>query len=239
MPYYGGFFIDPMYFVFIIPAALLALYAQWRVKSAYNRWSQVRNSQNLTGTDVARILLPRENLAQIPVQEVPGQLSDNYDPRRNVLNLSPAVAEQPSIASVSIAAHEIGHAEQDRDGYLWMKLRGGIVPFVNFGSTFGYIVFFIGLLGQIPSLAWVGIFLVSAGAIFALVTLPVEMNASVRAMRMLNENGLIASEEERGAMRDMLTAAALTYVAAAAQAVSVVLYYIFVLMGSSNRRRSD
>lgn len=239
MPNYGGgFFFDPMYFVFIIPAALLALYAQWRVKSAYSKWGQVRNSKNLTGADVARILLPRENLSQVPVQEVPGQLSDNYDPGRNVLNLSQAVAEQPSIAAMSIAAHEIGHAEQDRDGYLWMKVRGGIVPFVNIGSTLGYLVFLGGLLGQISSLAWIGIFLVSAGAIFALVTLPVELNASTRAMRMLNENGLIATEEERRAMRDMLTAAALTYVAAAAQAVSTILYYVFLLTGS-NRRRSD
>src|SRR5450432_3916917 len=216
-----GFYLDPMYFVFIIPAALLALFAQWRVKSTYSKWSQVGNGRNMTGADVAHVLLPHEHLDVVPVQEIPGQLSDNYDPRENVLHLSQPVAEQPSIASMCIAAHEIGHAEQDRDGYIWMKLRGGIVPFVGIGSSIGYLVFFAGLLIQIPTLAWIGILLVSGGAIFSLVTLPVEINASVRAMRMLNENNLISSPQERSAMREMLGAAALTYVAAAAQSVSV------------------
>ncbi len=238
MGFYGLYF-DPMYFVFIIPAALLALFAQWRVKSSYAKWGQVTNSHNMTGADVAHVLLPHEHLDIVPVQEIPGVLSDNYDPQQNVLHLSQQVAEQPSIASMCITAHEIGHAEQDRDGYIWMKLRGGIVPFVGIGSSVGYLVFFGGLLMQIPAIAWIGILLVSGGAIFSLVTLPVEINASVRAMRMLNENGLISSPEERGAMRDMLGAAALTYVAAAAQSVSVILYYIFLLMGSNNSRRRN
>jgi Zn-dependent membrane protease YugP len=140
---------------------------------------------------------------------------------------------------MSIAAHEIGHAEQDRDGYLWMKVRAGIVPFVSVGSSLGYLIFFGGLFMQIPVVAWIGVLLVGAGTVFALVTLPVELNASQRGMRMLTENGLITSEEERGAARDMLTSAALTYVAAAAQAVATILYYVFLLMGQSNNRRRN
>jgi Zn-dependent membrane protease YugP len=235
---YSPFYFDPMYFVFILPAALLAMYAQYRVKSAYTKWAQVRNSRNLTGHEVASVLLPREQLQNVALEQSPGELSDHYDPAQNILRLSPAVASQPTIASMSITAHELGHAEQDRDGYIWMKLRSGIVPFIGIGSTIGYLVFIGGLMMQINALAWIGVLMVSGGAIFALVTLPVEMNASVRAMRMLNENGLIQNEEERRASRDMLSAAALTYVAAAAQALSVILYYVFILMGN-NRRRSD
>jgi Zn-dependent membrane protease YugP len=235
MPY--GFFFDPMYFVFLLPALLLTMYAQWRVKSAYNRWAQVRNSRNVTGADVARLLLPREGMQNIGLEITPGQLSDNYDPGADVLHLSPQVAQEPSIASMSIAAHEIGHAEQDRDGYLWMKVRTGIVPFVSVGSSLGYLIFFGGLFMQIPAIAWIGVLMVGAGTVFALVTLPVELNASQRGMRMLTENGLIASDEERSAARSMLTSAALTYVAAAAQAVATILYYVFLLMGQSDNRR--
>ena len=240
MPYgYGGFFFDPMYFLFILPAALLALYAQWRVKSSYSKWDQVRNSRNMTGADVARTLLPRDGLQNVRVEEVPGQLTDHYDPSSDVLRLSPQVARQPSIAAMSIAAHEIGHAEQDREGYVWMKVRAGIVPFVNIGSTLGYLVFLGGFLMQIPVIAWIGILMVAAGAIFALVTLPVELNASSRGLRMLTENGLITSDAERSAARDMLTSAALTYIAGAAQAISVVLYYVFILMGQGSRQRDN
>ena len=235
MPY--GFFFDPIYFVFLLPALLLTMYAQWRVKSAYSKWAQVRNGRNMTGANVARVLLPREGLQNIGLEMIPGQLSDHYDPRADVLRLSPQVAQEPSIASMSIAAHEIGHAEQDRDGYLWMKVRAGIVPFVSVGSSLGYLIFFGGLLMQISALAWIGVLMFSAGSVFALVTLPVELNASQRGMRMLTESGLITSEEERSAARNMLTSAALTYVAAAAQAVVTILYYVFLLMGQSDNHR--
>lgn len=237
MPPQAGFYFDPMYFVFIIPALLLTMYAQNRVRSAYNRWSQVRNSRNATGADVAQVLLPREQLTNVRVEMVQREMGDHYDPQNNILRLSPAIAQQPSIAAMSVAAHEIGHAEQDRDGYFWMKLRSGIVPLVGLGSSLGYMVFAAGLLGQIPSLAWIGILLVSAGMIFALVTLPVEFDASNRAMRMLQENNFFSDQEEQQAARDMLNSAALTYVAGAAQSIATVLYYVFLLMGSSRRRR--
>jgi uncharacterized protein len=236
-PPQAGFYFDPMYLVFMVPALLLTLYAQNRVRSAYSRWSQVRNSRNVTGADVAQVLLPRENLSNVRVELVQRELGDHYDPQNNILRLSPAIAQQPSIAAMSVTAHEIGHAEQDRDGYFWMKIRSGIVPLVSLGSSIGYMVFLAGLFGQMPGLAWLGVILVSGGMIFSLVTLPVEFDASNRAMRMLQENSLLASEEERQAARDMLNSAALTYVAGAAQAVLSILYYVFLLLGSSGRRR--
>jgi uncharacterized protein len=235
MPYYG-FYFDPMYFVFVLPAMLLTLYAQWRVKSAYSKWNQVQNSHSMTGADVARVLLPRENLQNVAVEMTPGQLSDHYDPSRDVLRLSPDIAQTPSVAAMAVTAHEIGHAEQDSEGYLLMKIRAGIVPLVNIGSSLGYLVFFGGLFSQVPAIAWIGVLMVSAGAIFALITLPVELNASSRAMRMLTESGLVSDTQERGAARDMLNAAALTYLAGAAQAVATILYYVFLLMGMSGRR---
>ncbi len=233
-------YLDPMYFVFLLPALLLTMYAQYRVQSRYSKWAQVPNARRVTGNDVARLLLGREQLPDVQVETTPGQLTDHYDPTSNILRLSPQVAQEPSIASMSITAHELGHAEQDRDGYLWLRLRAGIVPLVSFGSSLGYLIFFGGLFMQVPAIAWIGVLMVSAGAIFALVTLPVEINASVRGMRMLSEAGLVASEEERGAARDMLMSAALTYIAAAAQAVATILYYVFLLMGmSGNRRRNN
>jgi Zn-dependent membrane protease YugP len=238
MPYgIGGFYFDPMYFVFLVPAILLAMYAQWRVQSAYSRWSLVRNNRNLTGVDVAKALLPNERMSDVRVEMVAGKLSDHYDPANNILRLSSEVAQQPTIAAMAIAAHEIGHAEQDRDNYFLMKLRSGIVPFVNIGSQLGYLIFFGGLFAQIPAIAWIGVLMFSAGAIFALVTLPVELDASSRALRMLNDNQLIQSGEEYAAAKNMLSAAALTYVAGAAQAVLTVLYYVFVLLNATSRNR--
>jgi len=239
MPLGPGFFFDPMYFVFILPAFLLAMYAQYRVRSAYGKWSQVRNSHNITGADVARLLLPRENMTDVKVEMVENQLGDHYDPSANILRLSPDVAQQPSIASMSVSAHEIGHAAQDRDGYIWLKLRAGIVPLVQIGSMLGYLIFAGGLFLASNSLAWIGVLLVGLGAVFALITLPVELNASNRAMQMLTTNGLISNEEERKGARDMLNAAALTYFAAAAQAISTILYYVFLLLGSSRRQSDD
>ncbi|MFQ3646969.1 MAG: zinc metallopeptidase [Anaerolineae bacterium] len=229
----AGFYIDPLYFVFVLPAMLLAFYAQSRVRSAYSRWSRVRNNRGVTGVQVAQVLLPRENMTNVRLEGTPGELSDHYDPGKNTLRFSPAVASQPTIAAMSIAAHEIGHAAQDRDGYLWLRVRGGIVPFVQIGSQLGYLVFFLGLMGQLTGLAWLGILLIASGTIFALVTLPVELDASNRAMRMLEQHNLITSAEEKRAARDMLDAAALTYFAAAAQALSVLLYYVMLLMRSS------
>ncbi|MCA9903875.1 MAG: zinc metallopeptidase [Anaerolineae bacterium] len=235
---YGqGMYMDPMYFVFVLPAFLLTMWAQQRIRSTYNKWAQVGNERGLTGADVARTLLPSERMSDISLEVTPGQLSDHYDPQKNVLRLSPAVAEQPSIASMSIAAHEIGHAAQDRDGYLWMKVRSGLVPVLSLASTLGYLIFGGGLFLQSSVLAWIGVLMISGSAIFSLVTLPVELDASNRALKMLSEHSLITSPQEQKAAREMLNSAAWTYVAGAAQAIAGVLYYVFAIMGRSNRRR--
>lgn len=235
---YGqGLYLDPMYFVLVLPALLLTMWAQQRIRSTYNKWSRVANERGLTGVDVARALLPSERMADVSLEVTPGQLSDHYDPQKNVLRLSPAVAEQPSIASMSIAAHEIGHAAQDRDGYLWMKVRSGLVPVLSVTSTLGYIIFGGGLFLQSSALAWIGVLMISGSAIFSLVTLPVELDASNRALKMLTEHGFVASSQEQQAARDMLNSAAWTYVAGAAQAIAGVLYYVLAIMGRSNRRR--
>lgn len=234
--YGNGLYLDPLYFVFVIPAFLLTMWAQNRIRSTYGKWSQVANQRSVNGVEVARTLLPRENMDDVRVEVTSGQLSDHYDPQKNILRLSQSVAAQPSIASMSIAAHEIGHAAQDRDGYLWMKIRSGLVPLISIGSTLGYLIFGTGLFAADSAIAWIGVLLISGSAIFALVTLPVELDASNRALKMLSDYGLIASEDERHAARDMLTSAAWTYVAGAAQAIASILYFIFAFTGRSRRR---
>ncbi len=238
------FFFDPLYFLFALPGLLLALYAQWRVKSAYSKYTQVRNSQNMTGEQVAAYLLRQNGLAgSVNIAGTPGSLTDHYDPRDRTLYLSQEVARKPSVAAMGIVAHEVGHAVQHAQSYAPLELRMAIVPMVSIGSNLGFVVFFIGLilaglLGSAISstLLWIGIFLISGIAIFSLLTLPVELNASSRALTMLRQSALVQGEE-LNETKSVLSAAALTYVAAAAGAVLNLLYYIMIAMGMSNRRR--
>lgn len=230
-----GFF-DPNYFLFIGPALLLAFYAQMKVRSAYNRWLKVANTRGLSGQEAAQTLLRANQLEyDVKLEGTPGQLSDHYDPRTKTLRLSEGVANSRSVAALAIVAHEVGHAVQDAVAYAPLKFRSIIVPGVKIGSGFGPILFFVGFLLRSPELAWIGVILFAGTALFSFVTLPVELNASARAITMLNDSGLITSaEEERGA-RSVLNAAALTYIAALAQILSTLLYYIFLLSGSSRR----
>jgi hypothetical protein len=231
------FFWNPMYFVFALPALLLALYAQWKVKSAFGEYSQMRNRHGITGYDAAQRLLSAAGLGHIDVEGARGQLSDHYDPRRDILRLSPDVANRPSVAALGIVAHEVGHALQDKDDYLPMRIRSGLVPAVNIGSWLGPILFFIGMFfAPSTNLAYIGVILFGLSAVFAIVTLPVELNASKRAMQMLTNTGLIVSEEEKKGVDSVLDAAAWTYVAAVAQALSTLLYYVFLLSGNRRRR---
>ncbi len=232
------FGIDPFYLILSLPAVLLVMYAQGRVQSAYNKYSEIPNQVRLTGAEVARLLLNNERLPSIAVEITPGKLSDHYDPQQNILRLSPEIAQEASIASLAVTAHEVGHALQDRDDYAWMKVRTGLVPLLNIGSTLGYLLFLGGLFLGSSGLALIGVLAFSGGAFFSLVTLPVEFNASTRAMQMLEANNLIRSEEDRKQARDMLNAAALTYVAGAAQALATVLYFVFRVLGAGSRRRS-
>lgn len=228
------FYFDPAYFIFALPALLLGLWAQYRVKSAFNHYSKVRTGRNITGAQAARALLDAHGLQHVAVERVDGMLTDHYDPRSKTLRLSTNVYGTPSVAAVGVAAHETGHALQDQDNYAPLKLRGAMVPAVRFGSGLGPILFIIGFLmqGTLGStLAWIGIAFFGAAAVFALVTLPVEFNASRRAKEVLVTNGLLTGEEVGGVDR-VLDAAALTYVAAAVQAIGTLLYYV-TLMGRS------
>src|SRR5262245_58001868 len=229
------FYFDPMYFVFALPALILAMIAQWRVSATVNKYSKVFTGRGQTGARVARALLDFHGLQDVAVERGGGVLSDHYDPRTRTLRLSPAVFDTPSVAAVGIAAHETGHALQHQDGYWPLQARSAIVPVVQFGSFLGPLVFFVGLLLNLTGLAWVGVTLFAGVAVFALVTLPVEFNASHRAKALLQSYQFTSRDEQVGVNR-VLDAAALTYVAGLAQALSTLLYYVFILTGGRRRR---
>ena len=232
------FFFNPAYLIFMIPAFVLMGFASWYVKHAYSKWSQVRASSGLTGHMAAQRLISTGNLYGVQVQGTGGQLTDHYDPRDKTLYLSPGVANSPSVASVAVAAHELGHAMQDAEEYFPMKIRSMLVPAVNIGSNLGWILIIIGLMLRITGIAWLGVLVFSGGALFALATLPVELNASARAKELLYSTGIIQSEEERRGVNQVLNAAALTYVAGLVTAVMQSLYYVFLIGGMGGRRRS-
>jgi Zn-dependent membrane protease YugP len=230
------FYFDPLYLIFALPGLLLALWAQAKVRSTFKTYAQVSTSRNVNGLQTAQILMRNNGLLGISVQGTRGQLTDFYDPRTKTINLSDSSA-QNSVASVAVVAHELGHAQQDAENYGPLKLRGAIVPAVQVGGWVGPVLFFIGLLLGISQLAWLGVLAFGLTTIFALVTLPVEFNASSRAMHMLETSGILIGDELIGA-RKMLDAAALTYVAAALQSILTMLYYVSILGGMGGRRRS-
>jgi Zn-dependent membrane protease YugP len=227
------FFFDPMYLVFAAPALLLAVFAQWKVSSAYDKYTKIRNARNLNGLQVAQYLM-RANGMNLNVSGTPGHLTDHYDPRDKTLYLSQGVADTPSVAALAIVAHEVGHAVQDAQGYAPMRFRSFLVAPANAGPWIGYILFIVGIFINMSGLVWLGILFFSLGLLFALATLPVEFNASGRALQMLRSSALVG-QGEVDAAQAVLTAAALTYVAAAAQALSQLLYYVFVALNLRNR----
>jgi uncharacterized protein len=229
------FYFDPMYLVFALPALLLALVAQWRVQAAVKKYSGVPTGRGATGARVARAILDGHGLQQVAIERTNGFLGDHYDPLSRTLRLSPEVHDTPSVAAVGIAAHEAGHALQHAEGYWPLQIRSAIVPTVQFGSYLGPLVFFLGFLLNNPALAWVGVILFAGVAVFALITLPVEFDASRRAKELLTGQGYVWGEEAVGVSR-VLDAAALTYVAGLAQALSTLLYYVFLLTGFRRRR---
>ena len=230
------FYFDPIYLCFMIPALALMGFASWYVRHSYNKWSQVRATSGLTGAQAAQRLISTGNLYGVQVQGTSGQLSDHYDPRNKTLFLSQGVANSPSVAAVAISAHELGHALQDAEDYFPMRVRSMLVPAVNIGSNLGWILIMIGLVLQQINIAWIGVAVFSAGALFALATLPVEFNASARAKELLYATGIIQSEEERRGVNQVLNAAALTYVAGLITAVLQLLYYVFLVGGMGRRR---
>ncbi|HEX7593386.1 MAG TPA: zinc metallopeptidase [Anaerolineae bacterium] len=229
-----GFYFDPMYFLFALPALALAMFAQWKVKSAYDKYTKVRNVKNLTGVQVAQYLL-RANGLNLNVQGTSGNLTDHYDPRDKTLYLSAGVAQTASVAALGIVAHEVGHAVQDAQGYAPMRFRAALVAPAQIGPWLGYVLFIIGIFINFSGLVWLGIAFFSASLLFAVATLPVEFNASDRALGMLRSSALVGPGEVAAA-QSVLTAAALTYVAAAAQALSSLLYYVFIALNMGRRR---
>lgn len=223
------------YLIYMIPAFILMGLASWYVKHAYNKWSQVPASSRLTGAQAAQRLISSGGLVGVQVQGVGGQLSDHYDPRDKTLYLSPGVGNGTSVAAVAVAAHELGHAMQDAEGYFPMRVRSALVPMVNIGSNLGWILIMAGLLLRWTNLAWLGVLVFAGGALFALATLPVELNASARAKRLLYQTGIIQTDEEQRGVNTVLNAAALTYVAGLLTAVLQLLYYASIVGG---RRRS-
>jgi len=210
-------FWDPT-MIIVLPAILLALYAQLRVRSTYARYSQVPVSTGLTGAAAAQEILRRNGLANVQIERIDGMLSDHYDPRTRTLSLSSDVYGGASVAAVGVAAHETGHAIQHAREYAPLALRSAMVPTVQFGSWLAWPIFLLGYLFHSGTMLQLGILIFSAAVAFTVVTLPVEFDASARALRALREEGLVTADELRG-VRSVLTAAALTYVAAAATAI--------------------
>ncbi len=229
-----------MYMLFIL-FFILGLIAQAAVQGRFKKYSQVRNLRGLTGAQAAREILDSNGLGNVNIEEVQGRLSDHYDPRTQTLRLSPEVARAPSVAAVGVAAHEAGHALQHSSGYAPLKLRSAMVPAVQFGSWLGPIIILVGLalqglmglfeLGN--AVAWFGLVLFGAVAVFAVVTLPVELNASARAKKLLYQYNIVDQRELAG-VNKVLNAAAWTYVVAALAALVQVLYWASLVMG---RRR--
>lgn len=218
------FFYDST-MIILLPALIISMYAQFKVNSAFQRYSKVFSKRGVTGAEIARILLDEAGLHDIPVELVSGKLTDHYDPTRRVMRLSNEVYYGNSVASIGVAAHETGHAIQHKESYSPLIIRNKIVPVVNISSSASWFLFFIGLVFSIPSLTSLGIILFSAAVIFQIITLPVEFNASARAIRILDIRGILDEEELYGAKK-VLKAAALTYVAAALTAISQLLRLI-------------
>ncbi len=227
------YYYDWTYILLMIPCILLSLFAQLKVNSAFNKYSKIRNSRNMTGVQAAEYLLRANGVTGVQIEHVSGRLSDHFDPRTNIIRLSDEVYNSSSIAAVGIACHEAGHAVQHAEGYLPNKIRSAILPIANFGSKLSWILIFLGLISSMfQPLLYIGIVFFSASVLFTIATLPVEFNASSRALACIRDNNLLTDQEYKGA-KSTLQAAAMTYVAAAATAVLQLLRLILL----ANRRR--
>jgi Zn-dependent membrane protease YugP len=220
-----GFGFSPEWIVLMIVTVALGLITQGFIKSSFRKWSSVAVSSGMTGAQVAQAILRSHGLDNVEIRQVGGNLSDNYDPRTKVLNLSSAVFGVASVAAAGVAAHEAGHAVQDAKHYVWGTVRTALVPVANIGSSASWVLIFVGFWIQVSGLVWLGIAFYAMAVMFQVVTLPVEFDASKRALSALAEAGVMDAQQLAGA-RQVLTAAALTYVAAALIAALQLLYYI-------------
>ena len=235
MPYgYYAYYFDPTYILIII-AAIISLIAQWRVNSAFSKYSRVASMSGMTGAQAARMILQSNGINDVSVQRISGKLTDHYNPSTKVLNLSESVYGSTSVAAIGVAAHECGHAIQHARGYFPLSLRTALVPVANIGSQLSWVFIIVGaILSFNQTLITIGIIMFSAAVLFQLVTLPVEFNASARALEQLESNGILYRDEV-SQTRKVLSAAALTYVAAAATAILQLLRLI-ILFGGRGRR---
>lgn len=228
-----------LYIIFLLPGLLFMLWAQNKVKSNYAKFSKVQNSANITGAQAARVVLDSQGLQNVKIEQVRGELSDHYDPRSRVLRLSQGVYGVPSIAAIGIAAHEAGHAIQHAHAYGPLKARTAIVPAVNIGSNLGFIVLIAGFFLSMQPVAWAGVALFGMSTLFALVTLPVEFDATKRAKLALVQAGIVDSGVRGGAeskgVANVLDAAAWTYIAGFASSVLTLLYYVMAVSGMGRR----
>ena len=231
MFYYYG--IDWTYAVFVLPAVIFAFYAQFKVQSTFNRYSKKNTRSNVTGYDSARMILDKNGLYDVRIERVSGHLTDHYDPRARVIRLSDATYSSNSAAAVGVAAHEAGHAVQHAKNYAPMQIRSAIIPITNIGSMLTFPLILLGMLMSFQPLVTLGIIAFALSTVFQLVTLPVEFNASRRAMEALKSSGRM-SDEELGSSRKVLTAAAMTYVAALA--VSLMQLLRLILISQRNSR---
>lgn len=227
-------FFDSNYLLYVfIPTLILSLAAQAFVRSAYSKWGKTQNGSGLTGVQVAEQIMSRTNVRGVKLEGVPGELSDHYDPASHTVRMSRGVASVPSVAAMAVVAHELGHAQQHQEKSPLIAARNFLVPAVQFSPTIGYMMIFAGLILNITGLIYVGIVLFGIMVVFMILTLPVEFDASRRGLILLQEAGLVADTQDRDGARQVLTAAGLTYVAAAITAVLQLLYYLSL----ANRRR--
>lgn len=230
--YFGYYF---QYLLFMLPAIILVLWAQWLVKSRYKKYSGITTSLRVTGKEMAERILKANGINDVSIARINGQMTDNFNPKVKVIFLSDGVYDSTSIAAVGIAAHEAGHAVQHAAGYFPIKVRTAIVPVCNIGAGFGLPLCVLGCIFAFEPLVYIGLILFSLATVFQLVTLPVEFNASRRALAFIESSDLISRDEYVGAKK-MLTAAAMTYVAALAQSMLQLLFYIIRFTGNGRRK---
>ena len=233
--YYGGYLT---YLIFLLPAMILGFWAQMKVKGTFNKYNRINNSRGMTGAQAARMVLDQNGLSYVRIEHISGELTDHYDPRDDVIRLSSSVYDSTSIGAIGVAAHEAGHAVQHAEEYAPIKIRNAIIPVCNIGSNVGPIMILIGCLfaGTFgKSLIFFGILLFSLVALFQLVTLPVEFDASGRALNVIRDNGIFDEQDYKGAKK-VLSAAAMTYVAALVTTLSQILYYAVRFLGVGRRR---
>ena len=223
------FYIDPVYFWYVfIPILVISLGVQLYLRRTFSKWSQIKNGAGINGYQVSQQLFNRTSLEAVKLERVSGTMSDHFDPGANVVRLSNDVASQSTVASMAVSAHELGHVQQYQTGSALIKARGVLLPALQFSPTISYIAIFFGLFFNLVNLLWIGIFFFALMVVFSLLTLPVELDASRRALKMLDESGLMVSDSDRQGSQAVLRAAALTYLAAAVTSILQLLYYISI-----------